>query len=113
VVADCTGPASVARQASTRPSSITLACADNGIGVQAVNWATWTSSGATGQGTLWLKLCQPNCATGKIAHYPVGVTLSDVQGPASGQWFRHLTITWGSPRPSPLPLSTYGLMSPS
>jgi hypothetical protein len=78
-----------------------------------MTWAAWTSSDATGTGLLWLNLCQPDCAAGKLAHYPVRVTLSDVQASAHGQWFSHLTIGWESPRPSPLPLSTYGLMSPS
>jgi hypothetical protein len=107
VVADCVGPA------ATRPSIIRLTCADDGIGVQGVDWVTWTRSGATGHGTLWLNLCKPNCATGKFAYYPVGVTLSDVRASAHGQWFRYLTITWGSPRPSPLPVSTYGLLGPA
>jgi hypothetical protein len=107
VVADCTGPA------STRPSVITLACADAGIGVQGATWTTWASSGATGQGRLWLNLCQPNCAAGKVAYYPVQITLSGTQASAHGRWFSDLAIAWESPRPSPLPLTSYDLMSPS
>jgi hypothetical protein len=104
---DCVGPGSV------RPSTITLTCADNGIGVQNMTWTTWTTSAATGQGMLWLNLCQPNCADGKFAYYPVQVRLSNVQESAHGQWFRDLTITWESPRPSPVPVSTYSLMTPN
>jgi hypothetical protein len=107
VVADCVG------SASTRPSVITLACADAGIGVQDMAWTTWTSSGATGHGRLWLNLCQPDCAAGKVAYYPVQMTLSGKQSSAHGRWFKYLAITWESPRPSPLPLSSYNLMSPS
>lgn len=70
--------------ASTRPSIITLTCADAGIGVQDMTWATWTSSGATGHGLLWLNLCKPDCAAGKFARYPVRVALSDVQASAHG-----------------------------
>ena len=107
VVADCVG------RATTRPSTISLACADDGIGVQYMTWTTWTSAAAAGYGRLWLNLCNPNCAAGHLAYYPVRVTVSDVQDSAHGRWFRYLTITWESPRPSPLPLSTYGLMPPN
>ena len=78
-----------------------------------MSWATWTSKAATGQGQLWLNLCQPDCAAGKLAHYPVTVTLSDAQASAHGPWFKNLAITWGSPKPSPLPPATYALMSPT
>ena len=106
-VANCIGPA------RNRPSTITLACADAGIGIQDLTWTTWTSEGATGQGVLWLNLCQPNCAAGKVAHYPVRVTLSSVQASPHGQWFKNLALTWESPRPASLPQSTYGLMTPN
>jgi hypothetical protein len=107
VVADCVGPP------STQPSTITLACADDGIGIQGITWGTWTNESATGHATLWMNLCQPDCAAGKTADYPVQVTLSDVQASAQGRWFKSLTIGWESPRPSPLPLTTYALLGPS
>lgn len=78
-----------------------------------MTWATWTGEAATGQGLLWLNLCQPNCAAGKIARYPVQVTLSDVQTSAHRRWFGNLAITWESAKPRTLPLSSYSLMSPS
>ena len=79
-----------------------------------MTWTTWTGQGATGHGTLWLNLCDPDCAGGKTAYYPVQVTLSGVQASSGhGQWFKSLAITWESPRPAHLPLSTYGLVSPS
>jgi len=108
VVADCTGGA------TSKPRYIELACADNGLGVQDLTWTSWTATGATGSGSFWEKLCQPNCATGKIGKYPVQVRLSDVQSAASGQWFKVMTVTWGSSRPpAPLPPSGYQLLSPS
>jgi hypothetical protein len=110
VVADCIGaPGALA----TKPGAIVLACADNGLGVQRITWTSWTATGATGRGTLWEKLCQPNCAEGKIGYYPVQVTLSDARASASGQWFRSVALTWGSPAPpAPLPPGTYQLLPP-
>jgi hypothetical protein len=37
---------------SVRPATITLACADNGLGIQHMTWTSWTADAATGQGTL-------------------------------------------------------------
>ena len=47
-------------QLSTRPAGITLACADNGLGVENMTWTSSTTSAAARQGTLWemdLRIC--------------------------------------------------------
>ena len=82
-----------------------LACADNGLGVQKLAWATWGASTATGQGTFWEHICVPYCAAStKYAYYPVTVTLSQVKNSALGQWFSKLTLTWrGKPPPVTTP----------
>ena len=97
VVADCASadPDSL----SSGPSSITLACADDGIGVQDLTWTNWTASAAAGYGMLWEKLCVPDCASGEVGYYPVDVTLSGVKASARGPWFSLLTITWEGSRP--------------
>jgi hypothetical protein len=84
---------------SVRPAVITLACADDGLGVKGMAWTTWTTSSATGRGALWENLCQPNCAEGKIANYPVAVTLSLVKTSSQGPWFATLTVAWEGARP--------------
>jgi hypothetical protein len=102
VAADCASASP--HRLSTRPSSITLACADNGWGVQDLTWTSWTSSAAAGHGRFWDKLCQPSCAAGTIGSYPVTVRLSAVETSARGPWFSRLTLTWRGarpPRPAP------------
>lgn len=110
VVANCTAaaPYSLSRE----PLSITLACADAGIGVQDMTWATWTTTAATGSGLLWEKLCVPDCATGKIGYYPVDVTLSAVRASAKGQWFSQLTVDWEGTRPPNRTPDAFTLMPP-
>jgi hypothetical protein len=91
---------------------IATACADNGDGVEHMSWSSWTASDATGQGSFWLKLCQPSCAEGKIAYYPVAVTLSGVQSSSEGPWFRDLAITFTGARPPGTVPTSYGLAPP-
>jgi hypothetical protein len=109
-VGDCTTAPPYAL--SERPSYIIFTCADAGLGVQHMAWSAWTSTTATGQGSLWLNLCKPNCAEGKYGHYPVRVTLTDVKSSRQGPWFSDLTIAYEGARPPyKLPLS-YSMMPP-
>jgi hypothetical protein len=106
VIADCI----VAPHGLTiRPAAITLACADNGLGLENLTWASWTAASATGRGTLRENLCQPSCADGKTGTYPVAVILSAVRISSQGPWFSRVTFTWTGTRPpdppeNPLPL---------
>ena len=111
MVANCAAaaPYSLSRE----PLSITLACADAGIGVQDMLWMSWTATAATGSGLLWEKLCVPDCATGKIGYYPVDVTLSAVRASAKGQWFSELTVSWQGSRPPNQTPDTFTLMPPA
>lgn len=110
VVANCTSAEPFAL--STKPSSIVLACADDGVGVEGLTWAAWTPTAARGHGTLWENQCVPNCAEGKLAKYPVAVTLSAVEPSSKGPWFSRLTITWGHDRPPNQTPSTFRLEAP-
>jgi len=89
-----------------------VACADAGLGVEHMAWNSWTASAATGQGKLWEKLCQPNCAEGKIGTYPVAVTLSQVRSSASGPWFGRLSVSWEGQRPPGSTPSSFALFGP-
>ncbi len=111
VVADCA--AAAPHSPSREPVSITLACADAGIGVQDMLWSSWTATGATGSGLLWEKLCVPDCATGKMGYYPVDVTLSAVRASAKGQWFSALRVSWQGSRPPNQTPDTFTLLAPS
>jgi hypothetical protein len=110
VIADCTS--APPHRLSVRPAAITIACADDGLGVQDMAWTSWTASAATGQGTLWEKLCQPNCAEGKIGHYPVTVTISAVRTSKQGPWFSTLTISWDGTRPPNSTPDSFQLAAP-
>jgi hypothetical protein len=91
VVADCvTAPHGL----STRPAAIVLACADDGFGLEDMTWTSWTKARAAGQGTFRENLCQPSCAAGSTATYPVAVTLSAVKASSIGPWFSLVTFTW-------------------
>ncbi len=110
VVADCA--AAAPSPPSREPVSITLACADAGIGVQDMLWMSWTATAATGTGLLWEKLCVPDCANGKMGYYPVAVTLSAVRASAKGHWFSELTVSWQGSRPPNQTPDTFTLMPP-
>jgi hypothetical protein len=112
VVVNCTSaPPS---RLSVRPSSIPLACADNGLGVEKLTWTTWTATTATGQGTFWEHVCVPSCAaSATYDYYPVAVRLSAVKSAGQETWFSLLTVRWtSSPPPAQLPTS-FGLESPA
>lgn len=110
-VVDCTSESPL--RLSVRPSSIALACADDGIGVEKLTWTTWTATTATGQGTLWEHVCVPSCVASRTyAHYPVTVTLSAVKSAGQKTWFSLLTVRWMSRPPALLP-SSFGLESPA
>ena len=97
---------------STKPSSIVLACADDGVRVEGLTWADWTLAAARGHGTLWENQCVPNCAEGKFAKYPVTVTLSAAEPSSKGPWFSRLTLAWGRDRPPNQTPSSFTLEAP-
>ncbi|MBO0801560.1 MAG: hypothetical protein J2P25_00580 [Nocardiopsaceae bacterium] len=105
MVADCA-------KASTRPSGIVIACADHGLGVEKMTWTSWGTSSATGQGIFYENQCQPSCAKGKTATYPVQVTLSKVKTSSQGAYFSELTVTWKGAKPSNSTPNHFPLMPP-
>jgi hypothetical protein len=100
---------------SRDPPVIILACADAGIGVQDLTWASWTASSAAGQGVLWENECVPtaSCGANKFSRYPVAVTLSVVKASAAGPWFSQLKVTWKDGRPPNQTPDTFILQGPS
>jgi hypothetical protein len=89
-----------------------ITCADAGLGVEHLTWSAWAATTAAGQGSLWLNLCQPNCADGKYGHYPVKVTLTDVRNSAQGPWFKDLKIAYEGARPPYSLPSSYVMLPP-
>jgi hypothetical protein len=101
VVADCTSAPPY--RPSVRPATITLACADAGLGVEHMTWDNWTSSVATGQGRLWENLCKPSCAGGHIETMRAKVTLrgsAAVKGHPGDRQYTRLTAVFPGKRPT-------------
>jgi hypothetical protein len=67
----------------TRPSTIQFS-ADAGDVVTGIQWSSWGSRSATGQGTVGWDDCTPNCAAGTTRYLPATITLSAPD--AQGQW---------------------------
>lgn len=60
-----------------QPGELVLYCADSGQIVQNIRWFNWGESSATGEGVVYTKLCDPNCAEGKVAQSDVKITLME------------------------------------
>jgi hypothetical protein len=87
----------------TAPSTFVLACADHGIGVQDLHWASWTPKLASGYGVLWENDCTPDCADGHFHHYPSLEVLwgsATVKGYPADRRYTTLTVIFtGTTRP--------------
>lgn len=83
-----------------RPAQITLACGDGSDGLDKLNWNNWGTDTATGQGEYYANTCNPDCANGKEADFPVQVTLSGAGNSSRGAYFSQLSITWQGAKPS-------------
>ena len=110
VLADCTNPPP--QTLEVEPSTITLACADDGIGAQDLTWTTWTSTGASGSGTVWENDCTPDCASGTFHDFPATIALSDVRSSPDGPAFSVLTAIYSGAEPNGLPTETFQLELP-
>ena len=76
-----------------KPKAITLTCADGGLYVDEIVWSTWSKTGATGTGTFFENLCEPNCAEGKFVSAPVTVELSNLTASKGKNYLRTLDIS--------------------
>ena len=96
VVTDC-------GHTQVKPTGISLACADNGLGLKGLHWTSWTSQLASAYGSAWWKDCIPNCASGHILSGPVVVELyggAAVKGHLSERRYTKVTITFLAGRPA-------------
>jgi hypothetical protein len=93
VIADCTVPRPQAQQSQVEPTSISLACADNGVGVEKLVWTSWTENNDFGTGEVWENKCTPNCANGTIETYSATMSLLGVETTTGGR-LSHLTVAY-------------------
>jgi hypothetical protein len=68
--------ASQCDNAAYKPATVILACGDAGLAAVKLHWSSWGSGSATGVGTGEAKLCEPNCAEGKVARAKMRLVLS-------------------------------------
>ena len=76
-----------------KPQSLTEFCADAGNGVTKIKWSSWTSTRAVGTGSYYLKLCDPNCADGKLAWAKVKVVLSGPKFTHGKRYLMNVTVS--------------------
>ncbi len=63
-------------KASSRPKTVTLTCGDGNTVLKGLTWSSYGGATAKAKGTFVINLCEPNCAAGKAASFPVTVTAS-------------------------------------
>ncbi|HVC15024.1 MAG TPA: hypothetical protein VND62_09220 [Acidimicrobiales bacterium] len=95
----CTGPAGTPALA-TRPASIVIACADDGMGADDLSWTAWGASEARGKGVIWVHVCTPDCASSTTyRRYPATITLGDVVGTPTGPVFSVMSAAYPATGP--------------
>jgi hypothetical protein len=68
--------ASNCTNAAYKPRSVILACGDAGLAAAKLRWSRWGSNSAAGVGTGRAKICEPDCAAGKVATAKMRLVLS-------------------------------------
>ncbi|MUL78816.1 hypothetical protein [Mycolicibacterium sp. CBMA 226] len=73
-----------------RPMQLAIIC-DNTLRVDKITWSSWDAVRASGRGTQFLVVCEPNCATGTPIYTPVAISLDGAAAP--DHRFTSATIT--------------------
>jgi hypothetical protein len=76
-----------------KPQSLTQYCADAGTGVVKIKWSSWTSTRATGTGSYYVNLCEPDCADGKLVWAKVKVVLSGAKITRGKRYLMNVTVS--------------------
>jgi hypothetical protein len=67
-IEDCTNP-------KPKPDRIVLACADNGLFINSLDWKSWGGRQSRATGVIHAKTCDPICAGSGYEDFPVKVRL--------------------------------------
>lgn len=102
-------------KASTRPKSVTLTCGDGNTVLKGLTWSSYGGASAKAKGTFTINLCEPNCAAGKAASFPVTVTASSPRNCKGGlRVYNKLSLQFPGRTPkSPGGLSRWTLGCPT
>ena len=84
-----------------KPQSLTEFCADAGNGVTKIKWSSWTSTKAVGTGSFYVKLCDPNCADGKVVWAKAKVVLSGAKFTRGKRYLMNVTVSSVNGKPLP------------
>lgn len=84
-----------------KPESLTQFCADAGNGVTKIKWSSWTSTRAVGTGSFYVKLCDPNCADGKVVWSKAKVVLSGAKFTRGKRYLMDVTVSSVNGKPLP------------
>lgn len=84
-----------------KPESLTQYCADAGNGVTKIKWSSWTSTRASGTGSFYVKLCDPNCADGKVVWAKAKVVLSGAKFTRGKRYLMNVTVSSVNGKPLP------------
>ena len=84
-----------------KPQSLTQFCADAGNGVTKIKWSSWTSTRASGTGSFYVKLCDPNCADGKVVWAKAKVVLSGAKVTRGKRYLMNVTVSSVNGKPLP------------
>ena len=90
-------------KAQVKPGTISLACADNGIGLTHLHWTSWTPQLASAYGASWENDCKPSCAQGHVHNYPVVAVLwgsATVKGHPGERRYTEATLSYTKRRPA-------------
>lgn len=86
----------------TRPSQLTLSCADGYSVMRHITWTHWGSNFAVGTGVDTWNTCLPDCADSRTwASDPAVIVLSNPVQSKRGMFFNNLTVINAGPRPGP------------
>lgn len=94
------------------PTSVVLACGDAGMIVEGLTWTNWGAAQATAAGTATINTCDPNCASGGTAQYPITLTAGDLRRCSYGKP-QYTLITYAFPAGSPYPPGSPGAEDPT
>lgn len=99
---------------AVKPKEIVLACGDGNTFVSKIRWKKWTSTTATGVGTLTWNTCLPdNCAAGIVQKYRAKIELGGLASePGETDVFSQMTLTFTQGAPGNLDTGTYILSNP-
>ncbi|HEY4411796.1 MAG TPA: hypothetical protein VGN06_02250 [Gaiellaceae bacterium] len=87
----------------SKPTSITLSCADGNYGLDHLDWRGWGRAAATAAGFAFANDCKPYCAAGHFHTYPVTVTADRLAKCGLTPTYGRVIITYPAARPQAIP----------